>query len=261
MWSKEWKVSCRPRRARNTSLVAVSQMRSVVPALLQTVTRPVPVPSRRLPPSPRASQTLLSCCGQRHWEASRHPAITATVSGSQVLATWVVVGSNPLHLVGYLDHPTINVDQRLSAAARHQYALNTVLNVFSFIFIDIISAFSLYVPHNDDTSFHFLTTPLFLTTGPDYPPGTLSDVFKQPSHSSRMISCVLFFFVCVFLVSHRLLALASGTAVHDVSLVFFCLSTLAIVEPLSTTRRSPPRLSPSSHFLASLPVITFLGRR
>ena len=109
MWSKkEWKVSCRPRRARNTSRVAVSQMRSVVPALLQTVTRPVPVPSRRLPPSPRASQTLLSCCGQRHWEASRHPAITATVSGSQVLATWVVVGSNPLHLVGYLDHPTIN---------------------------------------------------------------------------------------------------------------------------------------------------------
>ena len=182
-------------------------------------------------------------------------------SSSPEEVTRAVVGSNPLDLVGYLDHPTINVDQRLSAAARHQYALNTVLNVFSFIFIDIISAFSLYVPHNDDTSFHFLTTPLFLTTGPDYPPGTLSDVFKQPSHSSRMISCVLFFFVCVFLVSHRLLALASGTAVHDVSLVFFCLSTLAIVEPLSTTRRSPPRLSPSSHFLASLPVITFLGRR
>ncbi len=171
MWSKEWKVSCRPRRAWNTSRVAVSQMRSVVPALLLTVTRPVPVPSRRLPPSPRASQTLLSCCGQRHWEASRHPAITATVSRSQALATWVVVGSNPLHLVGYLD-------QRLAAAARHQYALNTVLNVFSFIFIDIISAFSLYVPHNDDASSHFLTTPLFLTTGPDYPPGTLSDVFK-----------------------------------------------------------------------------------
>ena len=69
-------------------------------------------------------------------------------------------------------------DQRLAAAAPHQYALNTVLNIFSFIFIDIISAFSLYVPHNDDASSHFLTTPLFLTTGPDYPPGTLSDVFK-----------------------------------------------------------------------------------